>query len=74
MTTSKSQGTPVTAAANDYNMALSQRRADAVRDYAIAQGIQPERITTKAYGETMPAVPNTDEANRKLNRRITFVQ
>jgi OOP family OmpA-OmpF porin len=60
--------------ADEYNMALSQRRADAVRDYAIAQGIQPERITTKAYGETMPAVPNTDEANRKLNRRITFVQ
>lgn len=58
----------------EYNMGLSQRRADAVREYAIAQGIAPERITTQAYGETKPAVPNTDEANRKLNRRITFLQ
>lgn len=57
-----------------YNMGLSQRRADSVRDYAITHGINPARITTKAYGETMPAVPNTSEANRKLNRRITFVQ
>lgn len=57
-----------------YNMDLSQRRANSVREYSVSQGIQPDRITTRAYGETTPAVPNTSEENRKLNRRITFVQ
>jgi len=57
-----------------YNMDLSQRRADSVREYSISQGIQADRISTRAYGETTPAVPNTGEENRKLNRRITFIQ
>jgi OOP family OmpA-OmpF porin len=57
-----------------YNMDLSQRRANTVRNYAVSQGIVAERVTTRAYGESTPAVPNTSEANRKLNRRITFVQ
>ena len=57
-----------------YNLDLSQRRADSVRAYAITQGINAERISTEAYGESMPAVPNTDESNRSLNRRVTFTQ
>jgi outer membrane protein OmpA-like peptidoglycan-associated protein len=57
---------------DEYNMALSQRRADAVRDYMVQQGINPSRIQTVAKGESEPAVPNTDEPNRKLNRRVEF--
>lgn len=57
-----------------YNMDLSQRRANTVRNYSISNGIDPARITTRAYGETRPAVPNTSESNRKLNRRIVFVR
>ena len=60
-------------ASDAYNMDLSQRRADSVRNYAISQGIDAARMSTKAYGESQPAVPNTSEANRKLNRRVTIV-
>lgn len=55
-----------------YNVALGQRRADAVRDYMVQQGIAPERITTVSKGESEPAVANDSEPNRKLNRRAVF--
>ena len=56
-----------------YNMALGQRRADAVRDYMVQMGIAPNRIQTISYGESRPAVANDTPANRKLNRRAVFV-
>ena len=52
-----------------YNMALSERRAKAVQDYLIAQGVDAGRLTAKWYGETQPKYPN-DEANRAKNRRV----
>ncbi len=52
-----------------YNLRLSQRRAEVVRDYLIRHGIAPERIVAKGYGESQPLVPNTSEENRALNRR-----
>ena len=55
-----------------YNMALGQRRADAVKKYMVESGIAPERIKTVSFGESRPAVPNDVEANRKLNRRAEF--
>ena len=55
-----------------YNMALGQRRADSVKTYMTEKGIDAGRLTAKSFGETTPAVPNTDEANRKLNRRAEF--
>ena len=55
-----------------YNMDLSQRRADSVRAYMVEQGIDGSHITTEAYGLTRPAAPNTSEPNRKLNRRAEF--
>ena len=57
----------------EYNLALGERRAAAVRDYMIFLGIAPERIRTISYGEERPfALANTEEA-WMLNRRAHFV-
>jgi len=53
----------------EYNMSLSEKRAKAVRDYLISQGVDASRLTAKWYGETQPKYPN-DEANRAKNRRV----
>lgn len=55
-----------------YNMALGQRRADAVAAYLTANGIDAGRIGTKSMGESAPAVENNSSANRALNRRAEF--
>lgn len=55
-----------------YNMALGQRRADAVVNYMKAAGIDAARIGSKSMGESQPAVPNDSAANRALNRRAVF--
>jgi OOP family OmpA-OmpF porin len=57
-------------ASTDYNQRLSEARANAVRDYFIHRGIQPNRIQAKGFGETKPAAANETEAGRALNRRI----
>ncbi len=57
-------------APEDYNQALSQRRADSVVAYMVSNGITGDDLEVKAFGESQPAVPNTSEANRKLNRRV----
>lgn len=56
-----------------YNMGLGERRANAVKKYMIDAGIKADRIKTKSFGETQPAVPNDTPANRKLNRRAVIV-
>lgn len=56
-----------------YNLDLSRRRAAAVRDYLVAQGIPSSVIDIEAYGETRPAVPNADtEREFQMNRRVEF--
>lgn len=55
-----------------YNMGLGQRRADSVKKYMLEAGIPEARISTKSFGESQPAVPNTSRANRALNRRVVF--
>lgn len=56
-----------------YNQKLGQRRADAVAAVLRDQGINASRITTQSFGDTRPAVPNTSDQNRALNRRVVFV-
>ncbi|MFV0523778.1 MAG: OmpA family protein [Acidimicrobiales bacterium] len=57
----------------DKNQQLSERRATAVRDYLVGQGVAAEQLTVIGLGETMPAVPNDSQTNKALNRRIDFV-
>lgn len=53
----------------EYNMALSEKRAEAVMNYLVSRGVDKKRLTSKWYGETQPKYPN-DEANRAKNRRV----
>ena len=55
-----------------YNLQLGERRAQAVKDYMVEQGIAEYRIGIKSLGETMPAVPNDTPQNRALNRLVEF--
>ena len=53
----------------EYNLALGQRRADAVKDYFVLSGIDINRISVKSYGEERPISYGSDEANYSKNRR-----
>ena len=54
----------------DFNVKLSQQRADAVRDLLIARDVSPQRIRTKGYGPKFPVVDNDSAAGRQQNRRV----
>jgi outer membrane protein OmpA-like peptidoglycan-associated protein len=57
----------------DYNKNLSQKRAEAVKDYLTKKGVDARRIKAVGYGETKPLVSNDDEDDgRELNRRVEF--
>lgn len=54
-----------------YNQKLSERRANAVRDYLVNKGgISPSRLTTIGYGETKPVTSNATKEGRAKNRRV----
>lgn len=56
---------------NAYNQKLSERRANSVKEYIIKNfGIDPERVTSKGYGEDRPIATNKTKAGRAKNRRI----
>jgi outer membrane protein OmpA-like peptidoglycan-associated protein len=57
----------------DNNLALSQRRAEGVRDYLISLGIEANRLEAKGFGQTQPKVPNSSAENKAKNRRTDFV-
>ncbi len=56
-----------------YNLKLSQSRAEAVRDYLVEQGVEPERLEAMGYGETRPIDTNKTAEGRGNNRRVEFV-
>jgi outer membrane protein OmpA-like peptidoglycan-associated protein len=58
---------------DEYNMGLSERRANAVADYLKANGIQGSRITTMGFGESAPAYPNDTDEGMAQNRRVEFL-
>jgi outer membrane protein OmpA-like peptidoglycan-associated protein len=56
-----------------FNLELSQRRAESVRNYLLSNGIPPERIIARGYGEAYPVAPNETSAGRQQNRRVEIV-
>jgi len=57
----------------EYNLALGERRAAAVRDYLNSRGINPDRLRVVSYGEERPKYENAREETRRLNRRAALV-
>ena len=53
-----------------YNLQLSQRRAEAVRDFLVQTGISSTIVSTKGFGKSDPRVPGDSEQSRAANRRV----
>ena len=66
------EGHTDTAGNHDYNMTLSQARAEKVADVLVHQGVAPERILARGYGETQPAVHTRDGVKEPRNRRVVI--
>jgi outer membrane protein OmpA-like peptidoglycan-associated protein len=58
---------------NEYNMDLSQRRADAVRDYLVHGGLSADRVHAHGIGEERPIADNATSEGRANNRRVEIV-
>lgn len=56
----------------EYNLALGQRRAQAVKDFVRASGVASDRISTQSYGEELPLDTGHDESAWARNRRAHF--
>lgn len=61
------------AGSEEYNLKLSQARAQAVADELVKFGVQVHRLSVVGYGELRPLVPNTSPENARKNRRTEFV-
>lgn len=57
---------------NDYNLMLSNKRAQAVKDYLVDKGANPLLIDPIGYGENLPADSNDTDSGRQKNRRVEF--
>jgi outer membrane protein OmpA-like peptidoglycan-associated protein/outer membrane protein assembly factor BamB len=56
----------------DHNVKLSEKRADAVKDYMVKNGISPERLSSSGYGPDRPVTANDTASGRSKNRRTEF--
>ena len=59
--------------AEDYNLQLSQRRAQSVAGYMASQGLEPVRLQAVGFGETRPVADNETDGGRAANRRVEIV-
>lgn len=57
----------------DYNLGLSQRRADSVRSYLVSQGVAPTRLVATGLGEGSPVSGNDSATGRQQNRRVDVI-
>ena len=55
-----------------YNMALTQKRAEAIAKWLIDHGVDCTRLEAVGYGQTRPIAPNSTEEYRRKNRRMDF--
>jgi outer membrane protein OmpA-like peptidoglycan-associated protein len=67
------EGHTDTTGSADFNMKLSQQRADTVRQFLISQGLSADTITAKGMGQDDPVADNSTAAGRKLNRRVEII-
>jgi outer membrane protein OmpA-like peptidoglycan-associated protein len=67
------EGHTDTTGSADFNMKLSQQRADTVREFLILQGLSPDIITAKGMGEVVPVADSITVAGRKQNRRVEII-
>jgi outer membrane protein OmpA-like peptidoglycan-associated protein len=58
---------------DEYNQTLSEKRADAVRDFLVTQGVATENITAAGYGKSDPVADNATASGRAQNRRVQLV-
>ena len=58
---------------SDYNLQLSQLRAQSVESYLVSSGVPADRIRAIGYGETRPEAPNDSATGRQQNRRVEIV-
>lgn len=58
---------------DDYNLGLSERRAQAVRDALMQEGIDSSRVEVKGFGEQYPVASNDSASGRQQNRRVEIV-
>jgi outer membrane protein OmpA-like peptidoglycan-associated protein len=58
---------------DEYNLKLSENRANAVREYLISQGIKSDGISAKGLGKANPVADNANAAGRQMNRRVQLV-
>ncbi|OZC02686.1 OmpA family protein [Rubricoccus marinus] len=67
------EGFTDSSGSDDTNLALSQRRADAVQRALVERGIAANRVATRGYGEAFPRATNDNPAGRQLNRRVEVI-
>jgi outer membrane protein OmpA-like peptidoglycan-associated protein len=58
---------------DEHNQVLSERRANAVREFLIEQGLSASTVTARGFGESQPVATNDTGAGRQLNRRVEMV-
>jgi outer membrane protein OmpA-like peptidoglycan-associated protein len=66
------QGYTDSTGSADYNLGLSQRRAEAVERYLEGKGVDVNQISAKGYGKANPVAPNDTKEGRAKNRRVEF--
>jgi outer membrane protein OmpA-like peptidoglycan-associated protein len=67
------EGHTDTTGSADFNLKLSQQRADTVREFLISQGMSADTITAMGMGQDNPVADNKTAAGRKLNRRVEII-
>jgi outer membrane protein OmpA-like peptidoglycan-associated protein len=67
------EGYTDTVGSDDFNLKLSQQRADTVRQYLVSQGLADSTVTAKGFGKTNPVADNDTPAGRQKNRRVEIV-
>ncbi len=58
---------------DEYNLELSQKRADGVRGYLVSSGVPPDHVNSQGFGKSNPVADNSTAAGRKLNRRVDMI-